>query len=108
VTYLMEPKRYNQLIIGADGRYLPVYPKLAEDPFWSSKPALKGLIQIADGAISTYWPGKPNQPLAEIVDQCTIIKWVQKMLVDRMPAAEAVGKAQEEMVAIFKRYGQPV
>ena len=108
VTYLMEPKRYNQLIIGADGRYLPVYPKLAEDPFWSSRPALKGLIQIADGAISTYWPGKPNQPLAEIVDQSTIIKWVQKMLVDRMPAAEAVGKAQEEMVQIFKRYNQPV
>jgi len=30
------------------------------------------------------------------------------MLVDRMPAAEAVGKAQEEMVVIFKRYNQPV
>lgn len=105
VSYLLEPKRYNELILGAEGRYLPVYPKLAEDTFWSSRPALKGLIQIADGAISTYWPGKPNQALAEIVDQSIVIKWVQKMLVDRMPAAEAVGKAQEEMVAIYKRYG---
>ena len=108
VSYLVEPARYSQLIRGAEGRYLPVYPKLAEDPLWSSRPAYKGLIQIADGAISTYWPGKPNQALAEIVDQSIIIKWVQKMLVDHMPAGEAVGKAQDEMVAIYKRYGFPV
>jgi multiple sugar transport system substrate-binding protein len=107
-AYLLEPKRYGEFIVGAQGRYLPVYPSLARDPFWSSRPAFKGLIQIADGAITTYWPGKLNQALGEVVMQCTVVKWVQKMLVDRMPAAEAAGKAQEEMVQIYKRYGQPV
>jgi multiple sugar transport system substrate-binding protein len=107
VGYLLEPKRYGQFIVGAQGRYLPVYPSLAKDPFWSSRPAFKGLIQIADGAITTYWPGKLNQALGEVVTQSVVIKWVQKMLVDRMPPAEAVGKAQEEMVQIYKRYGQP-
>jgi multiple sugar transport system substrate-binding protein len=104
VRHLLEPGNYSKLIIGAAGRYLPVYPEMSKDPFWSSRPAFKGLSEIAQGAITTYWPGKVNVALAEIVNQSVVVKWLQKVLVDRMDAAEAVGKCQEEMVAIYKRY----
>jgi multiple sugar transport system substrate-binding protein len=104
VRHLLEPGNYGKLIVGAGGRYLPVYPEMSKDPFWSSRPAFKGLSEIAQGAITTYWPGKVNMALAEIVNQSIVVKWLQKVLVDRMDAAEAVGKCQEEMVAIYKRY----
>jgi multiple sugar transport system substrate-binding protein len=107
IRYLIEPAHYSKLIFGAGGRYLPVYPEMTRDPFWSSRPAFKGLIEIALGTITTYWPGKVNVALAEIVNQSIVVKWVQKVLVDRMDAAEAVGKCQEEMVAIYRRYGLP-
>jgi multiple sugar transport system substrate-binding protein len=107
IRHLIEPKNYSKLIFGAGGRYLPVYPEMAKDPFWSSRPAFKGLIEIAKGTVTTYWPGKINAALGEIVVQSVVVKWLQKVLVDRMDAAEAVGKTQEEMVAIYKRYGLP-
>ncbi|HEV8308288.1 MAG TPA: extracellular solute-binding protein [Methylomirabilota bacterium] len=107
IRHLIEPKNYSKLIFGAGGRYLPVYPEMTKDPFWKSRPAFRGLIDIALGTITTYWPGKVNVALGEIVNQSIVVKWLQKVLVDRIDAAEAVGKCQEEMVAIYRRYGLP-
>ena len=36
IRYLMEPARHKEFIVATQGRYLPAYPRLTEDPFWSS------------------------------------------------------------------------
>ena len=46
IRHFVEPKNYNEFITGTAGRYLPTYPKLLEDPFWSSNKAFAGLVDI--------------------------------------------------------------
>ncbi len=108
VRYLMEPKNYNEFITGTASRYLPTYPKLLEDPFWTSNKAFAGLIDIGKNGETIGRDGVITAALGEVVAQSLLAKSVQTVLVNNVEPAEAVAKAHAEIIAIYKRFNEPV
>jgi multiple sugar transport system substrate-binding protein len=107
VRYFMDPKNYNEFITGTASRYLPVYPKLLEDPFWSKK-EFGGLVQIGREGETIARAGIITAALGEVVAQSLLAKSVQTVLVNNVDPAEAVAKAHADIVAIYKRFNEPV
>jgi multiple sugar transport system substrate-binding protein len=107
VRHFMDPKPYNEFITGTASRYLPVYPKLLEDPFWKSNPAFAGLVEIGREGETIGREGRITAALGEVVAQSLLAKSVQTVLVNDVDPAEAVAKAHAEIVAIYKRFNEP-
>lgn len=107
IAHFMKPENYNRFIAEAGGRYLPVYPELLNDPFWSSKPAFTGLLAAAKTGVSPFFPGLLTPALSEVVTRSIIVEEVQNMLIKGKEAEKAVADAHKTMVDIFKRVGQP-
>ena len=107
VQHFMKPENYSRFIVDAGGRYLPIYPALLSDPFWTSKPAFAGLLEAARSARSNYAPGKLTPALSEIVNRSMIVEEVQNMLVKGKDPARAVADAHKTMVEVYKRLGEP-
>jgi len=107
VRYLMEPKNYNEFITGTASRYLPVYPKLLDDPFWTSQREFAGFVDIGRTGETFGRAGTITAALGEVVTQALVPKAVQTVLVNNVDPAEAVAKAHAEIVAIYKRFNEP-
>ena len=58
IRYLMEPARHKEFIVATQGRYLPAYPRLAEDQFWSSRPQFVPLREVAREGWALGWEGR--------------------------------------------------
>jgi len=107
IRHLLEPKNYHEYIVGTQGRYLPVYPKLLEDPFWASKPPLVNLVAAGRDGLPLSWEGRMTPALGEVIAQSLLGKTAHAILVDKVEPAEAVGRLHAEMVAIHKRMNEP-
>ncbi|MCC7283459.1 MAG: extracellular solute-binding protein [Acetobacteraceae bacterium] len=108
VQHFMKPENYSRFIIEAGGRYLPIYPALLKDPFWTSKPAFAGLLEAAKSAQPVFAPGTLTPALSEVINRSMVVAEVQNMLVKGKEPARAVADAQKTMVEVFKRLGEPV
>ena len=108
IRYMLDPKRYNEFILTTQGRYVPVYPKLQEDPFWTSKPHFGGVLAVGREGQPMSWEGRITNALGEVVSQSLLGKTAQTVRVDNVEPAEAVARLQAEIVAIYKRLGEPV
>ena len=103
-----KPENYSKFVVNAGGRYFPVYPALTNDPFWQSRPVFKELIKTVNVGHTLYYPGKLTKAMGEVVMNTTVQKQLQSMLVDGKSPANAVADAQEDMVNIYRRNGEPV
>lgn len=104
----MQPDNYSKFVVGAGGRYLPIYPKQLEDQFWTDHPAYNGLRTAVTDGLSQYYPGRPSVALSEIVNRSLIVEAVQDMLVKGVEPARAAENAQKAMVEVFQRHGEAV
>jgi multiple sugar transport system substrate-binding protein len=108
VRHFMQPENYSKFVVGAGGRYLPIYPKQLEDQFWTDHPAYNGLRAAVTDGLSQYYPGRPSVALSEIVNRSLIVEAVQDMLVKGVEPARAAENAQKAMVEVFQRHGEAV
>ena len=107
IRYLMEPARHKEFIVATQGRYLPAYPRLTEDPFWSSRPQFVPLREVAREGWPLGWEGRMSPAFGEVVAQSLLGKAVHTMLVDNVSPGDAVARLHAEMVATYKRIGEP-
>ena len=108
IRYLMEPKRYSEFLVATQGRYVPVYPKMQSDPFWTSKPQFAGLLAIGREGQPMSWEGRITPALGEVVSQSLLGKTAHEVLVNGVEPAAAAAKLQAEIVAIYRRMNEPV
>ncbi len=97
----------DDLIVATQGRYLPAYPKLLEDPFWTSKPQFAALREVGREGVPLGWEGKMSPAFGEIVAQSMLSKAVHTVLINNVDPAEAVVKLHEEIVATYRRLREP-
>jgi multiple sugar transport system substrate-binding protein len=102
IRYLMEPKRYSEFLVATQGRYVPVYPKMQSDPFWTSKPQFAGLLAIGREGQPMSWEGRITPALGEVVSQSLLGKTAHEVLVNGVEPAAAAAKLQAEIVAIYR------
>jgi multiple sugar transport system substrate-binding protein len=108
IRYLLDQSRHNDFVVATQGRYLPAYPKLLTDPFWTSKPQFAALREVGRDGVPLSWEGKMSPAFGEIVAQSLLGKAIHTVVVDNVSPADAVAKLHTEVVAIYKRLGEPV
>jgi multiple sugar transport system substrate-binding protein len=106
IRYFLDEKRYSQFITESQGRYMPIFPKMLEDPLWTSRPQLTTIREIGKDGIPMSWEGKMSPGLGEVIAQSMLGKAVHAMLVDNVGPADAVAKLHAEMVAAYQRQGE--
>jgi len=108
VEHFLKPENYSEFVVGAGGRYFPVYPEMVNDPFWASRPAFAGLKETVNTGHTLYWPGTLTPALGEVVTQTMVQKELQHVLVEGKDPARAVADVHKAMIETYKRLGEPV
>ena len=99
----MQPSRYNEVITNSNGRFVPVYPDLFNDPWWTSRPEFSQFIEIANSGVPVSYEAPPTAAAGEVLAIHVIPEAMQLVLVDGVDPAEAVAEAHEKIVAIHER-----
>ena len=108
IQYMMEPKRYSEFIVTTQGRYVPVYPRLQADPFWTSKPQFAGVLAVGREGQPMSWEGRITTALGEVVSQSLLGKTAQRCWSTTWSRPRPWRSLQAEMVAIYRRMNEPV
>ena len=102
--YFMEPTRYNDVIVKNNGRFVPVYPDLFNDPWWTERPEFKEFIGIANTGVPISYEAPPSAASGEVLATHVIPEALQTVLVDGVDPAEAVAAAHAKIAAISERF----
>ena len=103
--YFMDQGRYNDVITRTNGRFVPVYPELFNDEWWTSRPEFKEFIEIAKTGVPVSYKSPPSAVSGEILATHLVPDALQQVLVNDVDAATAVGEAHEKIAAIYGRLG---
>jgi multiple sugar transport system substrate-binding protein len=101
--HMMQPSLYNEVITNTNGRFVPVYPDLFNDPWWTSRPEFSQFIEIAQSGVPVSYEGPPSAAAGEVLSIHLIPEAMQLVLVDGVDPAEAVAEAHQKIVAIHER-----
>jgi multiple sugar transport system substrate-binding protein len=82
----MQPQNYDKIIQSTGGRWVPVYKRLFDSPFWREKPAFKHFIQMAETGVPVSYAGSPTPAAGEVLNTHVIPKMIQRVLVENYTA----------------------
>ncbi len=112
IRYLMDPKRLQAVYAAVAGRWYPIYADLQKDEFWTSKPIFKFYPDLIANGRDNSWPAAPEPKLmgalGEMQTRFVIPDMVQDIVVKGLAPEEAVKKAHDSMVEIWKACGAKV
>jgi multiple sugar transport system substrate-binding protein len=103
VAYMMDPDRYNEVIVNTNGRFVPVYPELFNDPWWTSRPEFAEFITIANTGVPVSYKGPPTAVAGEVLSIHLIPEALQTVLLQGVSAEDAVAQVAERIKAIHAR-----
>lgn len=111
ISFIMEPDNYGRFLTMEPGLYLPVTEDGATSTtFWADKTVVKYKSQIEtmvenskNGMLFGFTNGNTFQTISQISAQNLIAQTLQKVLVDKEPAAQAVTEGQKLMEASIKQ-----
>ena len=103
--HFMTPSRYNEVITNTNGRFVPVYPDLFNDEWWTSRPEFKEFIDIARTGVPVSFKSAPSAASGEVLATHVIPEALQRVLVEGVDPATAIGEAHKKIQAIFARQG---
>jgi multiple sugar transport system substrate-binding protein len=106
VAYLMKPANYNQIITATDGRWVPVYPGLFDDPWWTARQEFAKFREIAHTGVPISHAGPPSAASGEILSTHIIPIGLQRVLVDGVDPEKAVADLHKQFEEIYKRRGE--
>jgi multiple sugar transport system substrate-binding protein len=104
--YFMAPERYNEVIVNTQGRFVPVYPELFNDPWWQERPEFNEFITIAETGVPVSYKGPPTAASGEVLATFVIPEALQQVLVNDVDPAEAVATAHANIKAIYDRFAE--
>src|SRR5579859_5675233 len=112
IHYLMDPKQLQAVYSQVGGRWFPIYQDGIKDEFWTSKPQFKFYPDLLKGGRDISYPAAPDAnmfaALGEVQTRLMIPDMVQEIVVKSTPVADAVKKAHDAMVEVFKARGAKV
>ena len=103
VEYFMEPTRYREVIAANNGRFVPVYPDLFNDPWWTERPQFAEFIAIANTGVPVSYEAPPSTASDEVLASNAIPEALRTVLVDGVDPAAAVARAHQRIAAISER-----
>src|SRR2546427_13433 len=106
LEYFMQPANYDKIIQSTGGRWVPVYKRLFDSPFWKEKPAFKHFIKMAETGVPVSYAGSPTPAAGEVLNTHLIPKMIQRVLVDNWEAARALDECHKRIVEVYARYAR--
>jgi multiple sugar transport system substrate-binding protein len=106
LEYLMHPANYDKIIQSTGGRWVPVYKRLFDSPFWKEKPAFAHFIKMAETGVPVSYAGSPTPAAGEVLNTHVIPKMIQRVLVENWEPAKALDECQKKIVEIYTRYAK--
>src|SRR6266850_1418740 len=106
IEYFMQPANYDKIIQSTGGRWVPVYKRLFDSPFWREKPEFKHFINMAETGVPVSYAGSPTPAAGEVLNTHLIPKMVQRVLVDNWEAARALDECHKRIVEVYARYAR--
>jgi multiple sugar transport system substrate-binding protein len=112
IHYLMDPKQLQAVYSQVGGRWFPIYQDGIKDEFWTSKPQFKFYPDLLKGGRDISYPAAPDAnmfaALGEVQTRLMIPDMVQEVVVKGTAVPDAVKKAHDAMVEVFKARGAQV
>jgi multiple sugar transport system substrate-binding protein len=106
IDYFMQPANYDKIIQSTGGRWVPVYKRLFDSPFWREKPEFKHFINMAETGVPVSYAGAPTPAAGEVLNTHVIPKMIQRVLVDNWEPAKALDECDKRIVEIYARYNK--
>jgi multiple sugar transport system substrate-binding protein len=106
IDYFMQPANYDKIIQSTGGRWVPVYKRLFDSPFWREKPEFKHFINMAETGVPVSYAGAPTAAAGEVLNTHVIPKMIQRVLVDNWEPAKALEECDKRIVEIYARYNK--
>ena len=103
IEYFMQPANYDRIIQSTGGRWVPVYKRLFDSPFWREKPEFKHFINMAETGVPVSYAGSPTAAAGEVLNTHVIPKMIQRVLVDNWEAAKALEECDKRINEIYAR-----
>jgi multiple sugar transport system substrate-binding protein len=104
LDYFMQPANYDKIVQSTGGRWVPVYKRLFDSPFWKEKPAFKHFTQMAETGVPVSYAGSPTPAAGEVLNTHLIPKMIQRVLVDNWPADKALDECHKQVAEIYARH----
>lgn len=104
LDHFMQPANYDKIIQSTGGRWVPVYKRLFDSPFWREKPAFKHFIQMAETGVPVSYAGAPTPAAGEVLNTQVIGKMIQRVLVENFSAERALEEAHKKVAEIYARH----
>src|SRR5262249_19236114 len=76
IHYFMQPANYDKIIQSTGGRWVPVYKRLFDSPFWREKPDFKHFINMAETGVPVSYAGAPTPAAGEVLNTTGAGRWV--------------------------------
>jgi multiple sugar transport system substrate-binding protein len=106
IDYFMQPQNYDKIIQSTGGRWVPVYKRLFDSPFWREKPAFKHFIQMAETGVPVSYAGSPTPAAGEVLNTQVIPKMIQRVLVENYAAEKALEECHKRIAEIYERHSK--
>ena len=106
LDYLMAPANYDKIIQSTGGRWVPVYKRLFDSPFWKEKPAFAHFIKMAETGVPVSYAGSPTPAAGEVLNTHVIPKMIQRVLVENWEAAKALEECHKKIAEIYVRHAK--
>lgn len=104
IDHMMQPQNYDRIIQSTGGRWVPVYKRLFDSPFWREKPAFKHFIQMAETGVPVSYAGSPTAAAGEVLNTQLIPKMIQRVLVENMSAEKALEECHKRIAEVYARH----
>jgi multiple sugar transport system substrate-binding protein len=104
LDYFMQPANYDKIIQSTGGRWVPVYKRLFDSPFWREKPEFKHFIQMAETGVPVSYAGSPTPAAGEVLNIQLIPKMIQRVLVENWEPAKALEECHKKVAEVYARY----
>lgn len=110
LRHIMEPESIGEVYEEVGGRWYPVYPDLANEPFWAEQSAFDDFPEIIDNA-STDWAPAPSSvtlltQIGAVRDNYLVPRMTQEMILGGKSPEETAAWAQAQMEQLFEQYGE--
>ncbi|CAN5328132.1 hypothetical protein BH10PSE9_BH10PSE9_04130 [soil metagenome] len=97
LKYFFEPTRYQKIIQTVGGRWLPIYPSMMAMPLFKDNPDYANFGAMAASGIIDGHEAPPSAWASKANNAKVVTNVLQKILVDKMAAKDAVAWGQAEI-----------
>lgn len=103
MRWFYEPTRYRKVIEIVGGRWAPIYPRLFDEmPLFAQNPAFANFKAMVQDGLMDGHAGPPNALSGRVYDANVLTRALQRVLVDRASAADAMAWAQAQIETLAR------